>query len=304
MIVLDGTFSGLKVFDKKGRFIKLIGSIGQGPGEYIGLNDFEVKHDTIRALTKNQQLIEYDLHGNYLDTKRIDMFAWNFASTKSGYVFFRNYNVESKDGASFNLITTDRKFNILSSGAPFFERAEDVPTFGYTGFLSSENDEIMFSEAFSSYVCTFEGDSLYRKYIIDFGANKKPDDLTLAEIHTKGLDPAHLDTRIFEIKDLVFFKYFIAPRLSLGIFDKKSKIFYPSSKFNTESYLSSILSTPNARIDSNTFIVILPLDLILYLQKDEKYMKLVKEQNQELYTIVSGYTSNDNPLVITFSILE
>lgn len=302
IFVLDVTFSGLKVFDKKGRFIKLVGNIGQGPGEYVGLNDFEIKQDTIRVLTKMQQLIEYDLQGNYLDTKRIDMFAWNFASTRTGYVFFKNYNVENTDGTSYNLAITNKTFNVISSGAPFSEKAENIPTFAYTGFLSSENNEIMFSEPFSSDVYTLEGDSLQRKYMFEFGSSKKPDNVDLAKIHSERMNPAHLHNRIFEIEDFVFFKYFIAPRLNLGIFDKKKQFFYPSSNFDTESYLSFILSVPNARIDANAFIEILSVDLIMYLQKDEKFLKLVKTQNPDFHKIISDYKTNDNPLLVTFMI--
>jgi hypothetical protein len=37
---------GILVYDRKGRFIRKIGSIGRGPGEYVGYTNFTVDHET------------------------------------------------------------------------------------------------------------------------------------------------------------------------------------------------------------------------------------------------------------------
>jgi hypothetical protein len=45
LLILDSKISkGLFVFKKDGTFVKRIGSIGEGPGEYIGISDFTIDH--------------------------------------------------------------------------------------------------------------------------------------------------------------------------------------------------------------------------------------------------------------------
>ena len=58
-----------KLFDRKGNFITMIGSIGQGPGEYQTIYDAQIdeKNDRIYLLPwTSSQLLVYDLKGNSL----------------------------------------------------------------------------------------------------------------------------------------------------------------------------------------------------------------------------------------------
>ena len=56
------------LFDKTGKFIRQIGSIGQGPGEFVGIQDiavdFENKHLFILAV--EGKIICYDFDGNFI----------------------------------------------------------------------------------------------------------------------------------------------------------------------------------------------------------------------------------------------
>ena len=83
--VLDCTTAkSLFVFDKEGQFIRKVGRIGSGPGEYVNLVDFTIDTDKDEIiLLDNRQLIFFDaLTGQY---KRNVMFAIDASITTIQY---------------------------------------------------------------------------------------------------------------------------------------------------------------------------------------------------------------------------
>jgi len=54
------------VFDMKGRFVRSIGSIGRGPGEYINIKSFTIdEKNKIIHITDRSTIVSYDLNGNF-----------------------------------------------------------------------------------------------------------------------------------------------------------------------------------------------------------------------------------------------
>lgn len=81
----------LFVFGKDGSFIKKIGRIGFGPGEYIGIIDFLVDKKSQQILLlvdRGERIMRMDYDGNYLGNIRLkqDFFAYMF-SLEDSYVF-------------------------------------------------------------------------------------------------------------------------------------------------------------------------------------------------------------------------
>lgn len=59
---------GLFMFNKQGKFIKMIGSKGGGPGEYVGLNDMSVDAENKKIYLldgQSQKILRYSSNGNY-----------------------------------------------------------------------------------------------------------------------------------------------------------------------------------------------------------------------------------------------
>jgi hypothetical protein len=71
IFILDRT-PNILMFDMSGRFIRQIGRIGQGPGEYITILDFLVSDSAIYTMDRIQlKMIKYDLNGRVLIEKRM-----------------------------------------------------------------------------------------------------------------------------------------------------------------------------------------------------------------------------------------
>jgi len=76
IFILDNNKSmGLYLFDKNGKFIQRIGSVGQGPGEYVRLDDFTIdkKNKLIYVLDSyTHNILKYDLMtGKYISDIRL-----------------------------------------------------------------------------------------------------------------------------------------------------------------------------------------------------------------------------------------
>jgi hypothetical protein len=71
--VFIATISKILVFNKTGKFIRSIGSQGQGPGEYRSIRNIALdeKNKRVFIATHNRKIISYDLNGNFLKEKSL-----------------------------------------------------------------------------------------------------------------------------------------------------------------------------------------------------------------------------------------
>lgn len=67
----------LLVFDSTGLFIKKIGKIGQGPGEYSSISDYDVFENGNIAILDINKLLLYDKYGIYIKTVPLDITGFN-----------------------------------------------------------------------------------------------------------------------------------------------------------------------------------------------------------------------------------
>jgi hypothetical protein len=67
----------LLVFDSTGLFIKKIGRIGQGPGEYSSISDYDVFENGNIAILNVNKLLLYDKYGTYIKTVPLNITGSN-----------------------------------------------------------------------------------------------------------------------------------------------------------------------------------------------------------------------------------
>ena len=77
----------LSLFDKQGRFLGQIGSIGVGPEEYVQLIDFDVDRDFVYLLT-NQKIQVYEKDGEWVKSIPLELNASGICVTESNLVLF------------------------------------------------------------------------------------------------------------------------------------------------------------------------------------------------------------------------
>ena len=87
--VLDGQRKAVFVFDGQGTFLRRIGIVGHGHGEYERASDFTVDRDRRRVviLCGPREVYMYDLQGRFVGKKDVSPWlVWKIASCPEGFV--------------------------------------------------------------------------------------------------------------------------------------------------------------------------------------------------------------------------
>lgn len=116
---LVGTEQGILKYNREGRLIGRIGSIGQGPGEYNGIYDMAINEaDQIIYVYGNQtsKLLSFSYDGTFLSEHTLQLpeeFASNFYCLKDRLYFY--YKVIAGESEPYIYAITDTVGNLLSS---------------------------------------------------------------------------------------------------------------------------------------------------------------------------------------------
>ena len=170
--ILDQMTSSLFVFSQKGEFIHKIHQVGEGPDEYIDLDDFFIdKENNFLILFADSKLLFYDLHTYKLIKEEKLSPNTSIAYFGDTYVHFLNNGIWS---GKFNIVAK-RDGQTIYESLPISEN-----NVGYTyssPFPFSQpmdNNEVFFAEIFNNTIYLLNRDSIIVKYYIDFGNKSLP----------------------------------------------------------------------------------------------------------------------------------
>jgi len=115
IVVLDSPVKGpgsVYLFNQRGKFVRTVGSIGRGPGEYGLGTDMELVDGRIQVLDNSRRIFTYGLDGTFIGRKRFGFTAFNF-------IFHdRNYHFAGGIPRTNTLFTTSKEFKEIDSYFP------------------------------------------------------------------------------------------------------------------------------------------------------------------------------------------
>lgn len=164
IFVLDLELRKLSVFDKTGKFLRNIGRMGRGPGEFMLLENFEIDYSRNELLLldgNDSRLLIYDTDGNYKSSVYIRNMATSVARMANGNFVLLYGLGELRGNDNYILTICDPKGNVLnryienpvtatftirtynsliplSGGSIYF-----MPQFGNVVYSISETDKII-----------------------------------------------------------------------------------------------------------------------------------------------------------------
>lgn len=118
--VLDDRENKILVFDGNGKYIRQHSHLGQGPGEYLSLRDFQVKGDTLFLLDRlGAKLLAYGTNDSLLQVKEVEKAKGFYLFGNGSYAL--NMELGSADGGPgkqfYSYVYCDGEKPVVRGGA-------------------------------------------------------------------------------------------------------------------------------------------------------------------------------------------
>jgi hypothetical protein len=136
LLILDGRKNIVFAFNKKGEFISLVGTKGEGPAEFREVTDFDVNDDYIYIFSRADFAI-YKFNSDLVFEEKIKFkeWGWQMSVLNSGNFAMYSLLVEGED--EFNIDILNGKGKIIEKRM-VFDRNGDFEGLNYSGFINGE----------------------------------------------------------------------------------------------------------------------------------------------------------------------
>lgn len=304
------------LFDRKGRFIRTIGSIGEGPGEFLYVKNLFLdplnNYIVIESLGKAQY---YNKQGEYLwstplpvnDRLAVSYFQEQFLCMAESYIF---------QDSTYNVYTIyNQKGNVVKEAIP----STPIPLKRNSGWrISYKCKEIISAYTYQNrpHVREYLNDTVYvvnglnqfiPKYILNLGKYKVTPDIQA--------DLDHFEDRIYnrvfiqdiiEMSERLLIQYFYKGNIHSCFYDKKKRKLY---KFNSHGYpndydggidyiiTGSLMGQKNryarTALDATDFI-----SSVEQVKNEKRIIKGPKSAVQAFKKLAKKVDPEDNPVIM------
>lgn len=297
IVILDKQMRTVWLFGIDGKFIRKIGRLGNGPKEYVSLDDmcFDKENGTVWIWDRVKQvMLEYDLTGELLKEVATGFSSNVFAKTNEGFWLYYSY-LKNPDNNS--LILVNEEMDHLVKG--FFATKETFPVSLSSGFTSWAGKEYFYFPL-SNVLYSLDGTEA-RPYIeFDFGertlpyskiVNMSPEEYeTLIDSgsYLGGLKNVQLSSKycFFQFSSTVQNKYVTAYYGVLDLETLKVEVF-------------SYLNGSDLLVDFSSLLCVTANDELVYPICPSKHNPIYFD---ELRTLVPEVTEDSNPVLALYKL--
>ena len=312
--IFDVQTYSLFVFDMNGNYLHKIDKKGQGPGEYIQLDFFDIdkenKHIVLTDLM-SYWVMRYDLDGNFLSRQKIPVWCEGVSILPDkGVVLYANFrNNTEKLAQEYNLIYLDSTMNYQQAYFKYNSKDIDqrkIPSTSTSGHFYSFEDHINFSFPGGNTVYQILEDSLVSKYQFDFGKEVLPHPTNYEKFIEKTANTNKYNGfwgPVMETDNLIFYsmRTNIYPILSKVYFSKNSNNMLSSVVYMIENGFS--LDIPLTGYDSWIVSEIQAYQLVEWknaLSKEKK--ESAGRYTKARLSLAEELTDEDNPVLMFYKL--
>lgn len=217
IFILDKVSNAIWVYGLDGKFHTSLFKVGNGPGEYVQLMDFDIQGDTLFALDYGRRcVLEYDKKLNCIGQFNYKSFSVQIA-VDTQFVYL--YNLKTRDEEDYKCSVFDRKGNKMVDE---FLRPKSRDVFNYMEFnvFCKLKDQVYVSPVFSNYI--YSGRDFQAQYHLNFGNKEFSDDLNIEEQDINDPDFKYILKNNYYLSDRFFlFDYWIRDERHYCVLDKK-----------------------------------------------------------------------------------
>lgn len=311
LIYINDGFKRLLVFDSKGNFRYQIGSIGNGPGEYLEMRDYLIFEDHIEILDF-KKILTYSLTGEYISTKHFDFSAQNqycnaefFAVSPLGGYYFWGGTLGIKDFSPklkrYLMYHIDSKMN-MKEGYFLISHGSGSSFFRFTEY----DDLILMEPSFGNhniYQINKKGE-ISSRYYFDFGKNKYPKPLSNINKHSPQQVSEEVENYIvetlnfLETKNWIHIDFVYKNRVQSVFYSKKKNKVYLVNSFS-ENYSKNKFRFWGALFAQEEALIMPVEPSWLHLELDRMSPEEIKELNLESY---KDKDESDNPVLVYYNL--
>lgn len=316
--VLDQQFSNLLAFNRQGRYLYRIGSLGSGPGEYRSIYGFDIDEKNREILVyslDNQSILRYNLEGEFLDQERIDFYGFDFSLANNGnYVFNLRYN-DNGEYSRHNVFVVDGNGKLKSQFFPYPKEATQV-VLSRSGFMLLDGNVGYYNNAFSDTLYQFDIENKTTKPLmsLSLGTKSWKGGYNFMKIFQDNfVEYNYLSSTAFVNKDLLFVVYLESEifkgQSKPGLTPKVAIVNMQSGKIiNSESSKNEILmkygiAVPKGRMTNDTYITSIGANGLGLIQKNypETWTK-TKSLYPDFYEEIKEIKEENNPTLVVYKI--
>ena len=297
IVILDKRMRAVWLFGTDGKFIRRIGCLGNGPKEYVSLDDmcFDKESGTVWIWDRVKQvMLEYDLSGELLKEVATGFSSNVFAKTKDGFWLYYSY-LKNPDNNS--LILVNEEMNHLVKG--FFPTKESFPVSLSSGFTFWDGNAYFYFPL-SNVLYSLDGMEANPYIEFDFGertlpyskiVNMSPEEYeTLIDSgsYLGGLKNVQLSSKycFFQFSSTVQNKYVTAYYGVLDLETLKVEVF-------------SYLNGSDLLVDFSSLLCVTANDELVYPICPSKHNPIYFD---ELRTLVPEVTEDSNPVLALYKL--
>ena len=182
--ILDGVNNIVAIFNSEGKFITKIGTIGNGPGEYLKVEDMIIDNENQSVILydiRGRKIIVYDLNGTYRKEFRVNAFLKSIGTAENDYYWGQIGNsanskeVHDNNQGKLKFIKFDEKGTIVNK---IFGHIHSVVHLPFYEHASPQQDgSISFVEPLQNQIFKLTDDLIVPCYTIKFNNYSVPDNI-------------------------------------------------------------------------------------------------------------------------------
>jgi hypothetical protein len=158
--VLDRISNALFIFTEEGKFVNLLGKIGQGPGEYATLFDFNVTNKGLYLLDFGRSILQYDFDCNFIRQINTDPAAGAFVMNDEYFWIFREPSLIPYK----QILMIDKTGNFIRT---FFPKEADDGSMNLasSNLFQKQESDIYFSPRYGNLIYKWDDKDEWKEFI-------------------------------------------------------------------------------------------------------------------------------------------
>lgn len=235
------SYKNVYQFTDEGKFVRTIGSRGNGPGQYTSAVCIDIDETLghVYVLSPGKNINVYDMEtGTYLYTRKAPSFSsWAFAMLNDSVSSCFQYNLNGQEKA--RILVADAEGDTIKafSRSDLFQNKTDFVTllhFNDDRYMFRYKDMVCYKEYYNDTLFVVTADSLLPRYVFDLGKHSmpvehRPEALGLDKKAFKSLSSSYIRTQALETESWIFMPYSYW-QIESSVIDDMHLLVYDKSK--------------------------------------------------------------------------